>query len=83
MAAQRFRLVTPQPRNGPPSVAFTRYMVIWETEGSNAQDLQGALTAATKAGQGQVEALAADAGTAQSSWWVTTSPFITKDDFQR
>jgi hypothetical protein len=21
--------------------------------------------------------------TAQSSWWVTTSPFITKDDFQR
>jgi hypothetical protein len=81
MAAQRFRLVTPQPRSGPPGVAFTKYMVIWETEGGNAQDLQAALTTATKAEQ--VKALAADAGTAQSSWWVTTSPFITKDDFQR
>ena len=29
------------------------------------------------------KALAADGATAQSSWWVTTSPFITKDDFQR
>ena len=28
-------------------------------------------------------ALAADPATAQSSWWVTVSPFITKDDFQR
>jgi hypothetical protein len=31
----------------------------------------------------KVKALAADAATAQSSWWVTTSPFITKDDFER
>jgi hypothetical protein len=38
-------------------------------------------TAATKAGE--VKALAANPATAQSSWWVTTSPFITKDDFQR
>jgi hypothetical protein len=81
MAAQRFRLVTPQPRSGPPGVAFTKYMVIWETEGSNAQGLQDVLTAATTAGE--VKALAADAATAQSSWWVTTSPFITKDDFER
>jgi hypothetical protein len=43
--------------------------------------LQDAITAATKAGQ--IAVLAADAGTAQSSWWVTTSPFITKDDFER
>jgi hypothetical protein len=55
--------------------------VIWETEGSNAQGLQDALAAATKSGQ--IAALAADAATAQSSWWVTTSPFIIKDDFQR
>ena len=55
--------------------------MIWETEGTNAQGLQDALTAATKAGQ--VKALAADSATAQSSWWVTTSPFINKDDFQR
>jgi hypothetical protein len=81
MAAQRFRLVTPQPRTGPPGVAFTKYMVIWETEGSNAQGPQDALTAATTAGR--VKALAADGATAQSSWWVTTSPFITKDDFER
>jgi hypothetical protein len=81
MAAQRFRLVTPQPRAGPPGVAFTKYMVIWETEGGQAQGLQDAITAATRSGQ--IAALAADAGTAQSSWWVTTSPFITKDDFQR
>src|SRR5580704_15760917 len=81
MAAQRFRLVTPQPRLGPPGVSFTKYMVIWETEGGNAQGLQDALTAATTAGR--VKALAADGATAQSSWWVTTSPFITKDDFER
>src|SRR5205085_4586354 len=49
MAAQRFRLVTPQPRNGPPGVTFTKYMVVWETEGSNAQGLQDALAAATTA----------------------------------
>jgi hypothetical protein len=81
MAAQRFRLVTPQPRTGPPGVTFTKYMVIWETEGSNAQGPQDALTAATTAGR--VRRLGADGATAQSSWWVTTSPFITKDDFER
>ena len=79
--AAAFRLVTPQPRLGPPGVTFTRYMVIWETEGSTAQGLQDALTAATTAGR--VKALAADGATAQSSWWVTISPFITKDDFER
>jgi hypothetical protein len=56
-------------------------LVIWETEGGRAQDLQDALIAASKTGE--VKALAADPATAQSSWWVTTSPFITKDDFQR
>ena len=81
MAAQRFRLVTPQPRTGPPGATFTKYMVIWETEGGKAQGLQDALTAATTAGR--VKALAADGATAQSSWWVTTSPFIDKEDFQR
>jgi len=81
MAAQRFRLVMPQPRNGPPGVTFPKYMVIWETEGSNAQGLQDALTAATAAGR--VKARATDGATAQSSWWVTNSPFITKDDFER
>ena len=55
--------------------------MIWETEGSNAQSLQDTLSAATQAKQ--VKALPADAATAQSSWWVTTSPFITKNDFQR
>src|SRR6202162_1389686 len=50
MAAQRFRPATPQPRSGPPGVTFAKYMVIWETEGGNAQDLQDAMTAATKAG---------------------------------
>src|SRR5882672_2064678 len=81
MAAQRFRLATPPPGAAPPRLKFTRYLVIWETEGSNAQGLQDALVAATKAGQ--VKTLAADPATAQSSWWVTTSPFINKDDFQR
>jgi hypothetical protein len=31
----------------------------------------------------KVKALAAVSGTVQSSWWVATSPFITKEDFQR
>ncbi len=31
----------------------------------------------------RIEAARADGATAQSSWWVTTSPFITKDDFER
>jgi len=81
MAAQRFRLATPPPGAAPPRLKFTRYLVIWETEGSNAQGLQDALVAATKAGQ--VKAPAADPATAQSSWWVTISPFINKDDFLR
>jgi hypothetical protein len=55
--------------------------VIWETEGGHAQELKDRLIAATKAGE--VKVLAANPTTAQSSWWVTTSPFITKDDFQR
>ena len=37
--------------------------------------------AAAKAGQ--INPLAVDPATAQSSWWVTTSPFIDKDDFER
>jgi len=81
MAAQRFRLATPPPGAAPPRLAFTKFLVIWETEGSNAQSLQDALVAATKAGQ--ITALALDPATKQSSWWVTTSPFITKDDFER
>jgi hypothetical protein len=81
MAAQPFHLATPPSGAAPPRLAFTKYLVIWETEGSNAQDLQDTLIAATKAGQ--VKARAADPATAQSSWWVTTSPFVTKDDFER
>ena len=80
MAAQRFRLATPSPGAAPPRLAFTKYLVIWETEGTNAQGLQDALTAATSAGQ---KLLSANSATGQSSWWVTTSPFITKDDFER
>jgi hypothetical protein len=81
MAAQPFHFAKPPPSARPTSLAFTKYLVIWETEGSHAQELQNTLIAATKAGE--VKALAADPATAQSSWWVTTSPFITKDDFQR
>ena len=81
MAAQRFHLATPPPSAAPPRLAFTKYLVIWETESTNAQGLQDALIAATKTGQ--VKALGANSATAQSSWWVTTSPFIDKDDFQR
>jgi hypothetical protein len=81
MAAQPFHLAMPPAGAAPPRLAFTKYLVIWETEGSNAQELQDTLVAATKAGQ--VKAPNADPATAQSSWWVTTSPFITKDDFER
>ena len=81
MAAQRFRFATPPPGAAPQRLPFPKYLVIWETEGSTAQALRDALAAATKAGQ--IAPLAADAATAQSSWWVPTSPFITKDDFQR
>jgi hypothetical protein len=81
MAAQPFRFATPPPSARPAGLTFTKYLVIWETEGSHAQELQDTLNAATKAGE--VKALAADPATAQSSWWAPTSPFITKDDFQR
>jgi hypothetical protein len=81
MAAQRFHLPTPPPGSAPPRLAFTKYLVIWETEGSNAQGLQDALMAATRTNQ--IKMPTVDPATAQSSWWVTTSPFINKDDFQR
>jgi len=81
MAAQPFGFATPPASARPTHLAFTKYLVIWETEGSHVQELQDRLIAATKAGE--LKALAADLATAQSSWWVTTSPFITKDDFQR
>jgi len=81
MAAQRFRLPPSGPGVTVPRLTFPKYLVIWETEGNSAQGLQDARMAATKAGQ--VKALAADPATAQSSWWVTTSPFIDKDDFER
>jgi hypothetical protein len=81
MAVQPFRFATPPPSARPTKLSFTKYLMIWETEGTHAQVLQDTLNAATKAGE--VKALAADLETAQLSWWVTTSPFITKDDFQR
>ena len=81
MAAQPFRFATPPSSARPTSLAFTKYLVIWETEGSHAQELQDTLVAATKTGE--VKVLAVDPTTAQSNWWVTTSPFITKYDFQR
>jgi len=81
MAAQRFHLAAPPPGAAPPRLAFAKYLVIWETEGGNAQGLQDALLAAIR--MNQIETLRVDSATAQSSWWVTTSPFITKDDFQR
>jgi hypothetical protein len=81
MAAQPFRFATPPASARPSSLSFTKYLVIWETEGSRAQELQDTLIAASKAGD--VKALTVDAASAQSSWWVTTSPYITKDDFER
>jgi hypothetical protein len=81
MAAQPFRFSTPPSGARPSSLTFTKYLVIWETEGRHAQELQDALNAATKTGA--VKELNINPATAQSSWWVTTSPFITKDDFQR
>ena len=80
MAAQRFHLATLPPGAAPPRLAFSKYLVIWETEGPNAQGLQDALNAAAKTGQ---KVLPANSATAQSSWWVTISPFINKDDFER
>jgi hypothetical protein len=81
MAAQPFRFAAPPSNAAPSHLAFTKYLVIWETEGGHAQELQDRLIAATKAGE--LKAPPADPTTAQSSWWVTISPFISKDDFQR
>ena len=81
MAAQRFRLATPPPSAAPLRLAFAKYLVIWETEGANAQALNEALMAATTSGQ--VKPLPVNAATAQSSWWATVSPHIDKDDFER
>jgi hypothetical protein len=81
MAAQPFRYVLPPPSARPTSLDFTKYLVIWETESSRAQELEDMLISATKADK--VKALPSDPATAQSSWWVTTSPYITKDDFER
>jgi hypothetical protein len=81
LAAQRFRHVTPPGVDARPELPFPKYMVIWETEAGRAQELQDRLIAATKAGE--IKALAIDPATSQSSWWVTVSPFITKDDFER
>jgi hypothetical protein len=81
LAAQRFRLAIPPGVDARPRLPFPKYMVMWETEAGHPQELQDRLTAATKAGE--VAVLAADPVTGQSSWWVTVSPFITKDDFQR
>ena len=80
MAAQRFRHAPTPSTSPPPRLAFTKYLVIWETEGTNAQGLQDARMAAAKAGQ---KVLPVNFATAQSSWWVTISPFINKDDFER
>ena len=80
MGAQRFRHAPTPSTSPPPRLAFTKYLVIWETEGPTAQGLQDALNAATKAGQ---KVLPVNSATAQSSWWVTISPFINKDDFER
>ena len=81
MAAQRFHLAPMPTTSPPPRLAFTKYLVIWETEGVTAQALHDARVAAEKAGQ--IAPLAAESKTAQYSWWVTTSPFIDKDDFVR
>lgn len=81
MAAQSFRLAPTPATSPPPRLAFTKYLVIWETEGATAQALQDARAAAVKSGQ--IAPFAADAKTAQYSWWVTTSPFIDKADFER
>ena len=81
MAAQRFRHAPTPSTSPPPRLPFTKYLVIWETEGTTAQALQDARVAAMSAGR--IKPPAVDASTAQSSWWVTISPFIDKDDFER
>jgi hypothetical protein len=65
MAAQRFHLATLPPDAAPPRLAFSKYLVIWETEGNEAQGLQDTLTAATKVGQVTALASARGGGAAQ------------------
>ncbi len=81
MAAQPFRLPAPGPGVTKPRLAFPRYLVIWESEGSDAQALQDTLSAAERSGR--FKPLNVNLATAQSSWWTTISPYITKNDFQR
>ena len=81
MAAQRFRLPAPGPGITVTRLTFPKYLVVWETEGTNAQELQDARMAAVKAGR--IKPPPSDAASAQSSWWATISPFIDKDDFER
>ena len=81
MAAQRFRHAPTPATSPPPRLQFTKYLVIWETEATNAQSLQDARMAAVKSGQ--IKPPATDTATAQYSWWVTVSPWIDKDDFLR
>src|SRR5262249_29681055 len=81
MAAQRFRHAATPPTSPPARLPFTKYLVIWETEATTAQELQDARMAAVK--DGKIMPPAVDTATAQSSWWVTISPFIDKDDFER
>jgi hypothetical protein len=81
MAAQRFRLAPTPSTSPPPRLTFARYLVIWETEGANAQTLHDARLAAAKSGE--IKTPPINPATAQYSWWVTISPFIDKDDFER
>ena len=80
MAAQRAVLEQAQPAGREP-VQADKYLTEWEIEGRSAQDAQDALEAATKAGR--VSAVSRDMTTAQSSYWLPISPYITKDDFER
>src|SRR3984957_4350946 len=51
MAAQPFRFAPPPSNARPSRLAFTKYLVIWETEASHPQELHDRLAAATKAGE--------------------------------
>src|SRR5205814_8815166 len=51
MAAQRFRHAPTPATSPPPRLAFSKYLVIWETEGTTAQGMQDARMAAVKAGR--------------------------------
>jgi hypothetical protein len=81
LAAQPFHVAMPPGVDARLNLPFPKYLVLWETEAGHPQELQDRLIAAAKAGE--IKPLAADPATAQSSWWTTVSPFITKNDFQR